>query len=298
MDDRDTTVRSRELGDALRKALREAGLTGADMARKMRWSDSKVSRLLSGKRGAKPTDVAAFLAVCGVTGTDLERLLKLCEEMEVPGWLQQHGPHLPKQLRTLMDHEDTMSRNAQLEIILIPGMVQTPDYTRAVMVGEGLLPGGEIEARVKARLARQSILSRDRPAEFVFYIHEFACRLPVGGPTVMSDQLHQLLRLSVRPHITIRVIPAAQGAFPGMTAAFQLMEFAEHRPVSYLEGHTTALFLEEPPEIATYRRAAQLLAGIALNEGQSRDMIAMLATELYAAEPYPLPSSPTPEDQP
>jgi transcriptional regulator with XRE-family HTH domain len=287
MEDRDTTVRSRELGEGIRAAMKKTKLNGNDIARKMGWSASKVSRLLSGKRGARPTDVAAVLALCSVIGTERERLLKLCEEQEIPGWLQQHGPHLPKQLRTLMDHEQTMLRNNQLEIVVIPGMLQTADYAAAVMRGDGLLPVEEIEGRVSARLSRQSILARPRPAEFVYFIHEFALRLPVGGPVVMSDQLHELLRVSIRPHVTLRVVPTTAGAFPGMAGAFQLMEFAEHRPVNYLEGQTTALFLEEPGEIATYRRAIQLLAGIALTEGQSREMIATLATELYSTEEDP-----------
>jgi hypothetical protein len=76
------------------------------------------------------------------------------------------------------------------------------------------VPVSEIDDRVAARLARQSLFSRDPPARFTFYLHEFALRLPVGGPAVMVEQLHHLLRMSRRSYLTLRVVPAALGDTP------------------------------------------------------------------------------------
>jgi hypothetical protein len=131
-------------------------------------------------------------------------------------------------------------------------------------------------------LARQSLFSRDHPPRVTFCLHEFVLRLPVGGPAVMSDQLHHLLRMAVRPYLTLRVVPAALGAHAAMTGAFRLMEFAEFRPVVYLESTTSSLFLEKPVEIEAYRRILAALAETALGEEESRKLIATLATELYA----------------
>ncbi len=133
-----------------------------------------------------------------------------------------------------------------------------------------------------ARLARQSLFSRDRPARFTFYLHEAALRLPVGGPAVMAEQLQHLRRMSMRSYLTLRVVPVALGAHAAMTGAFRLMEFAEFKPVVYLESETSSLFLEKPEEIQAYRRILEALADTALGEGQSRELIATLATELYA----------------
>jgi len=97
----------------------------------------------------------------------------------------------------------------------------------------------------------------------------------------MSDQLHHLLRMSVRSYVTLRVIPASLGAHAGLAGPFTLMEFADFRPVVYLDSETSSLFLEKPEEITAYRRILGALAGTALGEGQSRELIATLATELY-----------------
>ncbi|MGH3719627.1 MAG: Scr1 family TA system antitoxin-like transcriptional regulator [Pseudonocardiaceae bacterium] len=98
----------------------------------------------------------------------------------------------------------------------------------------------------------------------------------------MSDQLHHLLRMSVRSHVTLRVVPAALGAYTAMTGAFKLMEFAEFTPVAYHEGEIFTLFLEKREEIAAYRRILAALAGVALDEAESRELIAAVATELDA----------------
>jgi hypothetical protein len=134
---------------------------------------------------------------------------------------------------------------------------------------------------VAARLARQRLLSRQPPARFTFFIHEFVLRLPVGGPAVMSDQLHHLLRMSVRPYLTLRVVPAALGAHAGIAGHFTLLEFVEFKPVAYLDSQTSSLFLEGPEEISAYRHILATLAGTALKEGESRELIATPATELY-----------------
>jgi hypothetical protein len=219
-------------------------------------------------------DVSAFLAVCQVTGTERARLLALCRDQNTPGWLQQHGSRLPKQLVTLIDHENKAMSYSDIQ--------PTADYARALISRSANLPVGEVDDRVAARLARQSLFSRERPARFTFYLHEFVLRTPVGGTVVMSDQLHHLLRMSVRSYLMVRVVPAPLGAHAAMAGPFIFMEFAEFRSVVYLESETSSLFLEKPEETRAYRRILGALAETALDEGQSRELIATVATELYA----------------
>jgi transcriptional regulator with XRE-family HTH domain len=226
MQDREPTIRSRELGDGLRKAMKQAELNGQQAATLLDWSPSWVSRLLSGKRHASAVQVSAFLAVCRVTGEERDRLLALCEEQHTPGWFQQHGSRLPQQLLALIDHENKAIAVDDFEPITVPGLLQTGDYARAVISRSGNIPADEVEDRVAARLARQSLFGRERPARFTFYLHEFALRLLVGGPAVLADQLHHLLRMSVRPCLTLRVVPAALGAYAAMTGAFRLARAA------------------------------------------------------------------------
>ncbi len=282
MRDREPTVRSRELGAVLARAMKQAGLTQTEAARKLGWSQGRVSRLLSGKRGSTEVNVSAFLAVVAVTGDERDRLLEICREQDTPGWLQQHGSRLPQQLRTLIDHENKAVTIDDFQATMVPGLLQTTDYARALIRETGTIPADEIEDRVAARLGRQSLFGRERPARFTFFIHECVLRLPVGGPAVMLEQLQHLLRKATRPYLTLRVVPAALGGHAAVAGSFTLMEFAEFRPVAYLESQTASLFLEKTEEIAAYRRILGLLAESALSERESAELIATLATELYA----------------
>ncbi|MGH3870602.1 MAG: helix-turn-helix domain-containing protein [Pseudonocardiaceae bacterium] len=282
MPHREPTVRSRELGEGLRDALRHAGLNGKQAARLLDVTPGYVSMLLSGKRGASEVDIAAFLGMCRVTSPERDRLLALCREQDTPGWLQQHGSRLPKQLRTLIDHENKAVTISDFQPLVVTGLLQTAEYARALICETGIVPPSEIEERVAARLARQSLFSRERPARFTFYLHEYALRLPVGGPAVMAEQLDYLLRISRRCYLTLRVLPAGRGGHAGIAGAFILMEFAVLQPVAYLDSETACLFLERSEEIAAYRRILDVLAQTALGEGQSRQLIAALATGFAA----------------
>jgi len=276
-----STIRSRELGEALRSAMERANLNGKRTATILGWSESRVSRLLTGQLSVPEIDIAAFLALCRVTGKERQRLLALSREQETPGWLQQHGSKIPEQLKTLVDHEGRAAEIRDFQSLVINGLLQTGDYARALLERSGTVPAADVEQRVAARLGRQSLFSRQQRPQFTFYLHEFVVRLPVGGPEVMSEQLHALLRLSVRSYINIRVIPVSAGAHAGTAGSCSLMEFTEFKPVVYVEEETAGHFLEEQAEIASYRGIFATLANQALDEGQSRDLIATLAVELY-----------------
>jgi transcriptional regulator with XRE-family HTH domain len=282
MADSKSTIRSRELGDALRQAMERAGLNGKRTARMLGWSESRVSRLLTGQLGATEIDISAFLAVCMVTGEERERLLRLTREQDQPGWLQQHGSSMPEQLKTLIDHENKAVEITDFQALVVPGLLQTGDYARSVISRIANIPAGEVQDRVAARLARKSLFSREYRPKFVFFLHEFVLRLPVGDREIMSEQLHDLLRMAVRSYISIRVIPTSYGAHAGTAGSCRLMEFSEFKPVVYREEETAGHFLEDRDEIAAYRNIFTSLANSALDEGQSRDLIARLAIDLYA----------------
>jgi transcriptional regulator with XRE-family HTH domain len=220
MEDREPTVRSRELGEGLRRAMRDAGLSGKDVARLLDLSPSWVSRLISGKRNVTAVQASAFLAVCRTPSAERERLLELCDEQHTPGWFQQHGSQLPLQLVTLIDHENKAISYSDIQPMLVPGLLQTGDYARALLKEAGRVPAEEIDDRVAARLARQALFSRNDPARFTFYLHEFVLRLPVGGPAVMADRLDLLGRMSRRPYLTLRVVPATLGAHAATAGPF------------------------------------------------------------------------------
>ena len=275
---RESSARSRELGAELAKRRKKARYTTSDLARQLGWSASKVSRMESGERGQSEVDVAVYLAFCGVLREDLDVLLAMARETDDGTWLQPHGERLPDELRTLVFQETTATIIHSLELNRVPGLFQTEAYARALLRA-GLVAEDGIEARVRARMDRQGLLRRLDPPTLDFFIHEQGLRLPVGSRAVVHEQMLQLVFLTSRPQTRIRVVPIAAGPHPGLAGPFMLMRYAQHAPLVYVENQTTSLFLETWEHVETYRKILAGLAEMALDDGQSREFFATLASE-------------------
>jgi transcriptional regulator with XRE-family HTH domain len=273
------TVRARELGLALRRAAEPAGMTNRKLAKRLGWSDSRISRIYTGTRGISVPDLVAVLAVCGIKGPAKQNLIQLTAHAHEPGWWQDYDDRLPAELTTLIDYENSAIGITSLETAIVPGLLQIPEYALALMRGSATIPKEEFGKRVAARMRRTKIFTQANPPQFRFFLDEYVLSRTGPGRDIMSKQLHHLLRMSVRPYVEIRVIPDAAG-FHTTYHAFRLMEFTELHPVVHIESETSVLFLERRQTTTAYRRMADGLAHVALTEGQSRDWIANLAREL------------------
>lgn len=279
MYDHEPTVRSRELGLALLRAIGTAGLNQSDLASMLAWSPSKVSRMISGKRCASPEDVSAVLAVGRIVGPKRQELLEMARHATERGWWQDFGDCLPAELRTLSDHEDSALTITNFENAVVPGLMQTAEYARALISTTPSIPDSEIDNHVGARGRRQLIFDRQFSGQFRFFVDEYVITRTGPGRKVMSDQVHHLLRMSVRPYIEIRVIPESIGFHAGHKP-FQLMQFTEINPILFIENETSALFLERKDTIESYRRRIAALSRVALDEDRSRSWLATVASEL------------------
>lgn len=276
----DATVRSRELGDELKRVRMLRGLKAIELAHAIGWSETKISRVESGKTSCSEVEAAIYLAYCRVTPGELDRIIALCGgEDEHGSFLRHHGERLPDQLRTLALHETTASGIFALELNRVDGLLQTEDYARAMMRESGLIHERGIETRVRARMDRQILMRRKTPPNFTFYMHEQALRLPVGGPAVMHDQMLHLLFMTSQPFCQVRIIPVSAGGHAGLGGPFRLMQFTEHQPVVCVETQNRSLFMETPTDIATYWLILGRLAEVALHAEESRSMLAGLASE-------------------
>jgi hypothetical protein len=278
MMDREPTIRARELGLALSRAAEAQDIRVVDMARRLGWPASKVSRLYSGKRGASTEDVSAVLAHCGITGPKRAELMDMARHANERGWWQEYGTCLPPELRTLSGYEDAAIVITNFENTVVPGLLQIPTYMRALLDRTPAVPARDIPTRVAARMRRQMILDRRYPAKFVFYLDEYALMRTGPGEDVMSSQIHHILRLSVRPHIEIRIIPDHIGFHAGRKP-FHLMQFSEFHPIVFIENDTSALFLEHPDPVHAYHVVVANLDNVALSQEDSRDWLAIQAAE-------------------
>lgn len=273
-----STGRRRELGSDLRQLRESCGYNGVEMAHKLNWTQTMISRAETGKRTMSTLEVANYTAVCGLTGDGQKQYLDLVNEPD-DHRLKAHAGELADGLRTLIFQESTAAAIELYEPIFIPGITQTPDYARALFEDSGDVPEGEIEAAVKIRMARRGVVTRINPAQCALYIHENALRSIVGGPQVMLEQMLHLLFVCDRPQCSIRVIPADAGSRGLANGSFHIFHYSEDSPVVYVQHQTTCEFLETTSDLRVYRGVLNRVASVALPEAQSREFILRMASE-------------------
>jgi hypothetical protein len=183
---------------------------------------------------------------------------------------------LSKESKTLMRLEREATTIVTFQPLLIPGLVQTADYVRALMT-KGGVPKEDIDGRVAARMARQAILSKDEPPKLHMIVDEMVLRRVLTTPKIMVRQLKHLLEAAEGPSITVQVLPLALQGHPGLDGSFTLLDFPRNRPVVHLEHKISGLFLEEPDEIEFFRHDVDKLSEAALSPTASVDFVATVA---------------------
>jgi hypothetical protein len=144
--------------------------------------------------------------------------------------------------------------------------------------------GDSIEYRVGARIDRQSLLKRSYPPHCTFFVHENALRTRIGSNRIMHEQLLQLVFLGSWQHCVIRILPVSAGGRGVAQAPFRLMSYADHDPVVEIEQDAVTLFLDRKTHTDHYRKVLNRLDRVALDEGESRRILAELASEFDRAE--------------
>jgi len=284
MPDDKVTAHGRELGIELRRRRTIAGFNGKDMAARLGWSTTKVSRVEVGARPITEADIIMYLASCGLSEEGIDPILALAREGAYDHRLKSHGEKLPDELKTLIFHENTAAEIHGYEQTFVPGLFQTEDYARALFREVDRFDHASIEFRVRARMARQGLLRKSEPPYCKFYLHENALRSVIGNIKVMHEQLLHLVFLTSWRHCEIRVIPASVGGRGLAHGAFRLMKYVEHDSVVYVEQEAVSLFLDRRTHTDHYRKVLDRLDQAALDEGQSRRVLADLASEFDRAE--------------
>ncbi|MBC6449340.1 helix-turn-helix domain-containing protein [Actinokineospora xionganensis] len=271
-------VSERGLGMELRKFRERAGMTCAQVGEVLGWSANTVSRMERGlRRDTRPDEVSALLAGMGVTGNERAMVMRMATGHREQGWWEGTDTNLSDQARTYMAFEAKATNIVDVEPLLVPGLLQTPDYYRALLAACAIDPL-DMNHRIARRLGRQVIL--DRPyASFAFVVSELMLRQPLGGHEVMARQTRRLLKEALRPNVSVLVLPTSVAAHPGLLGAFVVLEFADEPPVVFVEGRQSAMFPENPSEIETYRMAAESLVALALDQERSARVLDDIAEE-------------------
>jgi hypothetical protein len=253
-----STIRGRELGRGVRDAMMALGLNGKQVAARLGWTEVQVSRVLLGRRSISPVDMAALLSTCRVIGRERERLMRLCREDNVPELRGHYRIRLPEEVGVRTAHERDAAHVTDIQCLVFP---------RALRIDE---PGP-----VDLDLATGP--------SFEFFVPDWLPRTPFDVPQVMSEQLHHVLRASVLPHVSLRLVTPDSMARVGVRGPFTLLDFDGFPSAVYREGAVEGTFTEDPDEVTACRRIVRLLRAEALGEERSRELVARAATELFGA---------------
>lgn len=276
---RNPTACYRELGAELIRIRKAARISGDVVAFRTGWTRTKVARMEHGLLDSSVTDVVHYIVVCGARLPDVPEVLELARlaERKQGYWLS--DKRVGNSLSSLIFHESAACRSISYEPLLVPGLLQTPGYARARIEREHGVSQEEIAAAIRTRTERQRILRWAEPAQFIFFVHELALRLPVGGPKVMLEQLLHLVLISGLDQVVLRIIPAVSGARSAFGGSFQLLEYAKDQPLVYLDHVNGGLFLEDRRYVEDYRLLLPELTAVALDKEESRSFAADLADE-------------------
>ncbi|MFC8846058.1 MULTISPECIES: helix-turn-helix domain-containing protein [unclassified Micromonospora] len=279
------TVLRMLLGAQLRRLREASGVTREGAGWEIRASESKISRMELGRVGFKERDVADLLSLYGVTdSTERKSLLKLAHDANSPGWWHRYGDVLPSWFQSYLGLEAAAALIRSYEVQFVPGLLQTPEYARAVvLLGHRGAASDEIDRRVGLRMQRQELLRRPQPPQLWAVVDEAALRRPIGGAKVMRDQLTALIEATRAPHVRLQIIPFDAGGHAAAGGAFTILRFGDQDlpDIVYIEQLTSAIYLDKREDLDYYAAAMERLCVEAEPPERTPELLTRLRDELY-----------------
>ncbi|MFF0306275.1 helix-turn-helix domain-containing protein [Streptosporangium sp. NPDC004379] len=278
------TPRRRRLGAELRRIREALGWTQEEAASRLGYQSlSTVSKIENGLQGLRIQQLPHFFEVYGVTDAALrEELRDLVRRAGEIDWWQRYEGVVDDPLGDYFSQVENAGALFVFNPLAIYGLLQTPEYARAVTEGSRVWKTPEdIDRFVALRLEHQRAMAERRPPLKLWaVIPEGVLRQEVGGRACMRAQIEHLMHLArTSPSVTIQVLPFSAGAHAGMDGPFMLMSFPAGRDLVCVESLRTSLHLNEPETVELYRTTSDLLKSDALSPKASLPLLATIAKE-------------------
>lgn len=277
------TVRSRRLGAELRKLREAADLTTAQAAQILMCSQPKVSRMETGAVTTRVIDLRALLDHYGIDDPDRRQYLeRLARDSNRQGWWEPYGDTIAPYYEEFIGLEWDAHYIRTRQSTLIPGLLQTTDYARAVMrANPAILKPEKVEKLLEIRRERQSRIENEADLRFHAIVWEPAVTGAVGSTAIHRRQLESLLTMGARDNITVQVLPLSPVEHAGMSGPFVMFSFDRHAKADtvFLENLTSSHYLEKPEELAGYTFVFDALRTAALSSEDSATFIDKLLRE-------------------
>jgi hypothetical protein len=243
------------VGLRLRRYREQSEVSREDAGYAIRASQSKISRLETGRISFKQRDIADLLTLYGVTDeADREVLLTMAAQASLPAWWQPYSEVVPSWFEPYLGLEEAASIIRCYEVQFIPGLLQTREYAQSVIGLAGQMSEQEVELRVELRMRRQEILERADPPKLWVVVDEAALHRPYGGMDVMRGQLRHLIELCELPHVTMQVLPFSAGGHSAAGGPISILRLPEPDlpDVVYLEQLSSAIYPDRPVDLDYY----------------------------------------------
>ncbi|MHA6802557.1 helix-turn-helix domain-containing protein [Salinifilum ghardaiensis] len=263
------------MGAELRNLRKAQEMTTRSVGEQLGTSAAWVSRTENSSRIPGEDEVRALCALYGASEQACQELVDKARGEDSASMDLPSGDEYTDQLANIMLLETQARTVTEFELALVPGLLQTAGYARAVFATVERSEA-ELERRATTRLSRQSLLTRPNGPQLCFLLDEFVLHRRIGGPSVMQRQLRTVLDGSELPNVHVRVIPSSAGAHAGLDGPFALYEFAALNTYVYLENRQGGIFLTDSCVARNYVRARDELWRQALDEEGTRELIAEL----------------------
>jgi transcriptional regulator with XRE-family HTH domain len=255
--------------EELRAYREQAGMSREELATRVSYSPSLIAMIETGRRSPS------------------RKLAELLDEVfSTPGTFARHEKRLrdvpfPASFRPFAVYEAEATALRWYEHSLVPGLLQTEGYARAVLSTRPNTTDDEIEEQVAARMARQEVLSREDPPSPLLYVllDEGLLRRPVAPPETMRAQLGHLIDLSRRPGVTIQIVPYTAGGHSGLLGAFIIAEIGELPVIVFMEDTCGGRVSEDAGQVSQAMRNFDALRSEALQRSVSRDVMEKVNAE-------------------
>jgi len=272
------TVRLRRLASELRRLRTAAEMSREDVAEKTDINVATLYRLETAKGRPQRRTLTTLLTLYNVEADERTELLALLKAAGERGWVQPYFSSIPEEYGLYIQLESEAESVRNYETLLVPGLLQTPAYTRASARGQSpTWTVEQIELQAKIRSSRQDLLTRSNPLVVWAIVDEAVLRRMVGGREVMREQYQHLLAMMSLPHVTFQVVPFDAGSHAGMLGSFSLLDFPAPDPVvACVETVAGSVFQETESDVAPCTMAYDHLRATALSPAESTRMVADL----------------------
>lgn len=278
------TIRQRRLARTLRCLRTQAGLTHAQAAEVLDADKSKVGRIENAQSGLRLPDLRALLDLYGVTDpAERAEIERLAREAKQKGWWSRYSSTIAANYASYVAVEWDAAELYNVETSLVPGLLQVPEYTEAVIGLE--MPDASrdfITNQINVRAERRKVLTREDPLQLWVIITESVLHHRVAESDVMRTQFEALIDASTQRNIELQVLPMDDPINACLYGPFVVMSFpgASETDVVYTDAPTSTIYYEEPAEIETYTTLFRRLNMAAANVNKSRAIIRDAIKEL------------------